>query len=51
MNNIYKNGLPGIGVTGQQGKKGKSGNSIYFGTLDSFFSYIKISALKNRYIK
>ena len=47
MNNIYKHGLPGIGVTGQQGKKGKSGNSIYFGTFDSFFSYIDVSALKN----
>lgn len=47
MNNIYKHGLPGIGVTGQQGKKGKSGNSIYFGTFDSFFSYIDVSTLKN----
>ena len=47
MNNIYKHGLPGIGVTGQQGKKGKSGNSIYFGTFDSFFSYIDASTLKN----
>ena len=47
MNNIYKHGLPGIGVTGQQGKKGKSGNSIYFGTFDSFFSYIDVSAFKN----
>lgn len=47
MSNIYKHGLPGIGVTGQQGKKGKSGNSIYFGTFDSFFSYIDASTLKN----
>lgn len=47
MNNIYKHGLPGIGVTGQQGKKGKSGNSIYFGTFDSFFKYIDTSTLKN----
>lgn len=47
MSNIYKHGLPGIGVTGWQGKKGKSGNSIYFGTFDSFFSYIDVSALKN----
>lgn len=47
MSNIYKHGLPGIGVTGQQGKKGKSGNSIYFGTFDSFFSYIDASTFKN----
>lgn len=47
MSNIYKHGLPGIGVTGQQGKKGKSGNSIYFGTFDSFFKYIDTSTLKN----
>lgn len=47
MSNIYKHGLPGIGVTGQQGKKGKSGHSIYFGTFDSFFSYIDASTLKN----
>lgn len=47
MSNIYKHGLPGIGVTGQQGKKGKSGHSIYFGTFDSFFSYIDASILKN----
>ena len=47
MNNIYKHGLPGIGVTGQQGKQGKSGNSIYFGTFDSFFKYIDTSTLKN----
>ena len=47
MNNIYKHGLPGIGVTGQQGKKGKSGNSIYFGTFDSFFKYIDTSTLSS----
>lgn len=50
MSNIYKHGLPGIGITGQQGKQGKSGNSIYFGTFDSFFSYIDASTLKNSYI-
>lgn len=47
MNNIYKHGLPGIGITGQQGKKGKSGNSIYFGTFDSFFKYIDTSTLSS----
>ncbi len=46
-NYIYKHGLPGIGVTGQQGKQGKSGNSIYFGTLESFFTYLDTSTLKN----
>lgn len=47
MSNIYKHGLPGIGVTGQQGKQGKSGNSIYFGTFDSFFKYIDTSTLSS----
>ena len=37
---MYKHGIPGIGVTAQTGKTGKKGNGIYFGTLDSFFTYI-----------
>lgn len=47
MSYTYKHGLPGIGVTGQQGTQGKSGNSIYFGTFDSFFKYIDTSTLSS----
>jgi hypothetical protein len=44
---IYKHGIPGVGITGKQGKDGKMGNGIYFGTLDSFFSYIDENVLKD----
>ena len=44
---IYKHGIPGIGVTGKQGKTGKSGPGIYFGTLDSFFTFIGDDILIN----
>lgn len=38
--NVNKHGNPGVGVTGKDGLIGKSGNSFYFGTLDSYFTYI-----------
>ena len=44
---IYKHGIPGIGVTGKQGKNGKNGPGIYFGTLDSFFTFIGDDILTN----
>lgn len=44
---VFKHGLPGIGITGKPGKKGKSGNAIYFGTFDSFFTFIGNDTLKD----
>lgn len=44
---VFKHGLPGIGITGKPGKKGKSGNAIYFGTFDSFFTFIGNDILKD----
>ena len=44
---VNKHGIPGIGVKGKKGKKGKYGNSLYFGTIDSFFSYIGNNTLKD----
>ena len=44
---IYKHGIPGIGVTGKIGKKGKKGSGFYFGTLDSFFTFIGDDVLTN----
>jgi hypothetical protein len=37
---MNKHGIPGIGVTAPQGKKGMQGNSFHFGNLASFFRYI-----------
>ena len=44
---IYKHGIPGVGVTGKLGKKGKKGSGFYFGTLDSFFTFIGDDVLTN----
>ena len=37
---VNKHGIPGIGVTGKPGKKGKTGNSFYMGPIDQFFEFI-----------
>ena len=37
---IRKHGIPGIGATARKGKTGQKGNGVYFGTLDSFFTFI-----------
>ena len=44
---IYNHGIPGIGITGQKGKNGKTGSGFYFGPLDSFFEFIGDDVLIN----
>lgn len=45
--NVKKHGIPGIGITGKTGITGKNGPGIYFGPLDSFFTFIGDTVLED----